>query len=205
VIQPPAYPADSENAYVLLGRLGRPHGVRGMLHVDLAGNHLRDFIGQNVTLCSAEKIDPLIITPGILRTLTLEKAEPARGDVGRVAFAGVADRDSAARLTNLLIVQPLALMRQKARTQHGSQHVQISNLWYFEMLGLKVIDAEDNAFVGMITAIEDMGRNTLVCVALSADSAERHLEIPLEYPYWGRADLDRQEIQLAEWRHFADG
>ncbi|MFZ5629496.1 MAG: hypothetical protein ACOY5B_10240 [Spirochaetota bacterium] len=203
----PVKSIDPENSFVVLGRIGRPHGVRGMLHVDLAGNHLRDFVGQGVTLCSADKIDQLITAPKILKTLILQKAEPAHGDVDRIAFAGVADRDGAAQLTNLLIVQPIALMRQKARAQHGTHHVPVGNLWYFEVYGLNVIDSETHQPIGCISQIEDLGKNTLVTITLNEahSPGQQEITLPLEYPHWGEADLDRQEIQLAEWRHFTEG
>ncbi|MFO1480795.1 MAG: hypothetical protein U1F40_11405 [Turneriella sp.] len=207
MIQPPANHIDPQNSYVVLARVGRPHGVRGMLHVDLAGNHLRDFVGQTVELCSAAQIGQVITSPKILKTLTLEKAEPLQGEVNRVAFAGLSDRDSAAQLTNLLIVQPFALMRQKARAQHGSQHVPMANLWYFEMYGLSVVDSQSKIPIGIISQIEDLGKNTLITVTLNeAHSAQqREIILPLEYPHWGEADLDRQEITLAEWQHFIEG
>lgn len=198
---------EAENSYVVLARVGRPHGVRGMLHVDLAGNHLRDFVGQSVELCRAAQISQVLFAPKILKTLTLEKAEPPHGDVRSVAFAGIADRESAAQLTHLLIVQPFALMRQRARAQHGSQYVPFADLWYFEMYGLGVVDSESKKTIGIISQIEDLGRNTLVTVTLNeAHSAQqRAITLPLEYPHWGEADLDRREITLAEWQHFAEG
>lgn len=207
MIQPPANHIDPQNSYVVLARVGRPHGVRGMLHVDLAGNHLRDFVGQNVALCRADKIEQLITAPKILKSLVLDRAEPAQGDVDRIAFAGIADRDTAAELTNLLVVQPIALMRQKARAQHGSQHVPMANLWYFEMYGLSVVDSLSKIPIGIISQIEDLGKNTLITVTLNeAHSAQqREIILPLEYPHWGEADLDRQEITLAEWQHFIEG
>ncbi len=207
MIQPPANHIDPQNSYVVLARVGRPHGVRGMLHVDLAGNHLRDFVGQNVALCRADKIEQLITAPKILKSLVLDRAEPAQGDVDRIAFAGIADRDTAAELTNLLVVQPIALMRQKARAQHGSQHVPMANLWYFEMYGLSVVDSQSKIPIGIISQIEDLGKNTLITVTLNeAHSAQqREIILPLEYPHWGEADLDRQEITLAEWQHFIEG
>lgn len=206
MIQPSADRIDPENLFVVLGRIGRPHGVRGMLRVDLAGNHLRDFVGQSVELCSAGKIEQLIIAPKIFRTLILERAEPTEGYVQCIAFSGITDRESAAQLTNLLIVQPLALMRRMAREQHASQHVPFASLWYFEMFGLQVIDSESNRAIGVISQIEEWGSNALVTITLNeARSAQqRKITLPLEYPYWGEADLDRQEITLAEWQHFAE-
>lgn len=207
MIQPAAKATSPENSFVVLGRLGRPHGVHGMLRIDLAGEHLRDFVGQQIMLCQGEKIAQVITAPTILRTLTLDKAEPAHGTVSRLAFAGINDRTAAEQLTRLLLVQPIALMRQRARAQHGRQNVAIGHLWYFELYGLTVIDAESGAPIGHITQIEDLGRNTLVTVTLNEGqaAAQRDVVLPLEYPYWGEADLDRQQIQLAEWRHFAEG
>lgn len=203
----PVNAIDAENSYVVLGRLGRPHGVRGMLHVDFAGSHLREFVGENVALCRMDKLAQLVRAPTILQSLLLEKAEPANGEVNRVAFAEVTDRDAAARLTHLLIVQPLTLMRQRARAQHKSARLPIIRLWYFEMFGLTVVDGRDNQPIGHISAIEELGKNTLVTITLNEvrDRAKREITLPLEYPHWGEADLDRNEIQLAEWQHFTEG
>ncbi|GAB4421945.1 MAG: hypothetical protein OHK0011_00100 [Turneriella sp.] len=202
----PLKPIDPENSFVLLGRIGRPHGVRGMLHVDLAGNHLRDFVGQKVALCKADKVEQLVTAPNILKTLILEKAEPVHGDVDRIAFVGFADRETAAELTNLLVVQPISLMRQKARSQHGRQHVPLANLWYFEMFGLSVVDSRDKRQIGQISKIEDLGKNTVVTITLNKQHSHgvEEITLPLEYPHWGEADLDRNEIQLAEWQHFTE-
>jgi ribosomal 30S subunit maturation factor RimM len=198
---------DPESFYVVLGRVGRPHGVRGMLHVDFAGSHLRDFVGESVALCRTDKIAQLVRAPTILQSMLLEQAEPANGDVNRVAFAGVTDRDAAARLTHLLIVQPLALMRQRARAQHASARMPITRLWYFEMFGLTVVDSRDNQQIGHISAIEELGKNTLVTITLNEarSPGQQEITLPLEYPHWGEADLDRNEIQLAEWQHFTEG
>jgi ribosomal 30S subunit maturation factor RimM len=200
---------ETEDSYVVLARVGRPHGVRGMLHVDLTGDHLRDFVGENVTLCRAAQFRQVIAHPQIIKSLMLEKTEPAHGEVKSVGFAGIADRDSAAQLTNLLIVQPFALMRQKARAQHGSQHVPFADLWYFEMYGLSVVDSGSKKPIGVISQIEDLGKNTLVTIQLNSYSSPSasvpgKITLPLEYPHWGEADLDRQEITLAEWEHFIE-
>ncbi len=206
MIQPAANPSDPVNLYVLLARLGRPHGVRGMLNVDLAGNHLRDFVGQTVEICNAKQISPVISAPKILKSLTLSKAEPAQGEVKRVAFAELEMRESAAELTSRLIVKPLALMRQMARAEHGARHVPMAQLWYFEIYGLTVLDARNKRPLGAISEIEDLGSNTLVTVTLNEENSaqQREIILPLEYPHWGKADLDRQEITLAEWQYFLE-
>jgi ribosomal 30S subunit maturation factor RimM len=83
----------------------------------------------------------------------------------------------------------------------------ITRLWYFEMFGLTVVDSRDNQQIGHISAIEELGKNTLVTITLNEarSPGQQEITLPLEYPHWGEADLDRNEIQLAEWQHFTEG
>lgn len=191
---------------VVLGRIGRPHGIAGLVHVDLAGSHLREIVGQKVDICHTDEITPVLESYHIRKSLVVKRAEPAKGDIERVAFEGITDRDAAAALTGLLITLPLETMRQTARTKHGVQHVKLSDLWYFEGFGLTVIDAESKLAIGKICAIEDLGRNTVVSVApLEGQTLLlRALDLPLDYPFWGEADLDLMQITLAEWKPFAE-
>lgn len=191
-----------EHTFVVLARIGRPHGVRGWLNVDLVGNHLREFVGCLVNLAAGE-FTPILHNPTVKKTLRLTGAKPEHGTVKHIAFEGVTDRDAAVQLTNLLLALPLGALQDKARAQRVSNVAPLPELWYFEMYGLRVRDAENHELVGYIVAIEDLGRNTIISVALHRPTGKATtLAIPLEYPHWGKADLDRGEIPLAEWRQF---
>lgn len=191
-----------DRTFVVLGRVGRPHGVRGWLNVDLVGDHLREFVGSPVGLASGQLV-PILHDPAIKNTLPLKGAQPEHGTVKHIAFEGVGDRETAAQFTNLLLVLPLTLMRTRARAQRTSSVVPLHELWYFEIYGLLVRDAENLEPIGHIAAVEDLGRNTVIAIAMHHSSAQvAPLEVPLDYPHWGKADLDRREILLAEWRLF---
>jgi 16S rRNA processing protein RimM len=82
---------------VIIGRLGRPHGVRGLLHARPTG----------ATLATLEPGETVWITPGEApaRGMVVESVEGS-GDRLRVRLAGVADRDGAASLTGAVIEVP---------------------------------------------------------------------------------------------------
>lgn len=189
---------------VLLARIGRPHGVRGALHIDLAGEHLRHIINQKLAILSLPTHPTPVITDYAVKTnLTLAKVEPATGEPRYVQFQEIADRDAAAALTNYAIAAPLSAMRILAANEHRSATPALSQLWYFEIVGLTVLNATDGKKLGSITAIEDLGRNTVITIQPEKGNTLTHpLEIPLNYPHWQGVDLARGTVRLSEWEHF---
>ena len=192
---------------VALARLGSPNGVRGALNVNQAGHHLRGFVGKKITVCKVTGGEAGILTNYTIKgDFTLLRAEPAKGDVTRVQFSEINDRDAAAALTNHVIAAPLAALRAAATAERKNEVISLTDLWYFELLGLSVLDAESGKEIGRIAAVEDLGLNTTVTIepAAAGSLIVSPLEIPLEYPHWQKPDLSERRIALAEWRAFLD-
>lgn len=177
--------------FVTLARLGAPHGVKGGLSVNQVGEHLQHFAGKKVIV---------VDTQGRHKgDFTL-----SRIDSSRVQFSELHDRETAASLTNHFIAAPLTLMREMAKAERTQAPVSISELWYFELKGLTVFDAETQQELGRISHVEDLGLNTVVSVepAPRESLISAPLEIPLNYPHWQKPDLDTRSVRLAEWRVF---
>lgn len=175
---------------VILARIGRPHGVRGALHVDQAGAHLGHFAGHGVYVGNEQQSNEL-------------KLE--RVDTSTVQFAGIHDRDAAAALTNRFILVPLDALKEIVQRERINGAPKIADLWYFELVGMQVIDAESQKPLGKISHVEDSGLNTLVSIE-PGPGAElaKTLDIPLEFPHWHAPDLALNQIGLSEWRIFLD-
>lgn len=184
--------SEMKEPLVTLARLGAPHGVRGALSVSQVGEHLQRFTGKKIAVVDAQgkhKGD-----------FTLSRVDGAR-----VQFAELNDRDAAAKLTNYSIAAPLTLMREMAQADRTQAPVTISELWYFELTGLNVFDADTQQALGRISQVEDLGLNTVVSIepVTGASLIAAPLEIPLNYPHWQKPDLETRSVCLAEWRVFS--
>jgi 16S rRNA processing protein RimM len=87
----PSENAEGGDIKRVVGRIGRPHGLRGEVIVQVR----TDSPGQRFTVGTQFDV-------GAGRTLTVDAARPHSG-VLLVRFAGVADRDAAAQLRGLVL------------------------------------------------------------------------------------------------------
>lgn len=191
---------------IVLGRVGRPHGVTGLLHIDRPGDNLREFTGKEVHLCKAHGNSAILDETSVVKSIVLTRCEPAKGEVTRIQFANLRDRDEAANLTNLLVAVPQSDLSAIAAAKRKSPPQGLHDLWFFEIMGLTVVDAESQIPFARITHIEDLGHNTLIALEPLPNQSllQRRLDIPLEYPHWENADLNARSIKLSEWKAFAE-
>lgn len=169
--------------------------MRGSLHVAASGSHLRSFTGQEVVLTA---------DPGTIQNqkrLRLTRVEPAQGEAKHCQFEGIFDRDAAAALTNWYCLVPRQSLQQLVAAERKEKDVHLQDLWYFEILGLSVLDADSRAGIGQITNVEEHGLNTVITV----EQDSRSLEIPLDFPGWQKPDLAQQSVALADWKAFIPG
>jgi 16S rRNA processing protein RimM len=125
-----------DQALILMGVIGKPHGVRGAVHVhaytdnptSLADFPLRDQRGRRVELAW--------VTDGVAR-VTLFEADR------KIA---VSDRDAAARLVNVQLFVERAALPPAAEDE----------FYLADLIGLAAIGA-DGASLGTITAVHDYG------------------------------------------------
>ena len=149
---------------VQIGRLGRPHGLRG------------EVVLGRVSL-SPEELEAIASFTwegprGERRTLTLASARPAN-DCVLVRFQDVTDRDQAARLTNG------HLFADRQRVPDAGPGM----AYTFQLVGLRVV-TDDGRDLGVIVEVLQTGAHPVYVVR-----GEREIMIPAAGPVVRRVDL----------------
>ncbi|MEO3827320.1 ribosome maturation factor RimM [Actinomadura sp. B10D3] len=127
---------------LVVGRIGRPHGVRGEVTIDVRTDDpdSRFAVGATVTT------DPATAGP-----LTVERARRHSGRL-LVRFAGIGDRDAAEQLRGTwLVVDPGDIPPSADPDDFHDQ----------ELIGLAVVTA-DGADVGQVSGVLHHGQDLLV-------------------------------------------
>ena len=120
-----------------VGRIGRPHGVRGDTHVtftsDVASRHKPGSV-------------LFVETAAGMRELVIERSRPEK-DRFVVHFAGVDDRNDVEKLTNKTLF---------ARPVHDGEA-----LWVHELIGSAVVDTSGTPFGRCVAVIENPAHQIL--------------------------------------------
>ena len=130
---------------VLLGVIGRPHGVRGLVRV-------QSFTAEPAAIAS---YGPLSDEAGT-RKFTLTVVTP--GEMPVVRIAGVDDRDAAARLTGMRLFVDRAVLPPPSDEDE---------FYLADLVGLAVHDGE-GAAVGSIAVVHDHGAGVFLEIARSS-------------------------------------
>jgi len=157
---------------VSIGRLGRPHGVRGELLLDGS-----PFTPEELT---ALRTFTWRAKDGATRSLVLESARPNNQRI-IVHFAGFADRDQAAVLVNGLL-----LAEQSALPDPGP-----GVAYTFQLIGLEVRDAGGRV-LGALEDIVKTGAHPIYVV-----KGEREWLIPAAPEILLNVDLAARTITVA--------
>jgi 16S rRNA processing protein RimM len=184
---------------ILLGVIGRPHGVRGLVHVT---SHTAD-------PAALAEYGPLSDDEGRVFTLAwkgegiAELSERQNGQPTRIA-----DRDAAAKLTNT------RLYIDRARLPAPDN----DECYLADLIGLTAIDTAGQE-LGRVTAVHDHGAGTFLEIGPTLlipftraavpeiDLAARRLTIspPHEIPLSRMAGLGREADQRSERRDAGEG
>ncbi|WP_338625947.1 ribosome maturation factor RimM [Selenomonas sp. TAMA-11512] len=140
----------SKDERIVIGRVGAPHGIKGLLRV----LPLTDF---------PERFDSLkaVYVKDVLREVS---AVEHHGDKLLLCFQGFETREEAARLTGELLSVPRS---EAAPLAEGEYYT-------FDIIGLQVRDTEGNAH-GTITQVLKTGSND---VYVAKDASGKELLIP---------------------------
>lgn len=158
--------------HVLVGRVRRPHGIRGAVVVEsLTDNEERWQVGSEL-LASGGAPD---------RTLVVASAQPHRGAM-LVSFDGYGDREAAETLRNVELSVPLAAVPP---AEEGT--------WYqFQLLGCRCHEATAGD-LGEVVDVEEDGGGLLLIV----DDGERRLPVPFVRAFLEGVDVEAKRIDLA--------
>ena len=155
-------PADT---LVLVGRVGRPHGLQGEVHLD----------GVSLTPLELHEVKHFVWRrPGAGdRALVLETARPANARV-LAGFLGVATREQAAELVNGELWVPREFLPDPGP----------KTAYTFQLIGLRV-ETEEGRVLGRIESVIPTGAHPVYLV-----QGERELLIPAAPDVVRRVDLE---------------
>lgn len=132
--------ADASSQRVAVGVFGAPHGVRGEMR-------LKSFTGDPLAITDYA---PLTDQSG-QRRFVLKKARPFKDDLLIVTVEGVADRDAAARLTNLELYASRDVMPPAEEDE----------FYHADLIGLQAKDP-DGKLIGIVLALHNFGAGDIV-------------------------------------------
>lgn len=166
-------------ATVAVGRVLRPHGVRGEVVVEVSSDNPERFAVGSELLLMAPGEAGEALPEAARRRLTIETVRPHRG-VLLVGFAGVEDRDAADVLRGELAVPGSAVPAPPEGT------------WYhFQLLGCRVVDRAAGELGEVVDLVEDGGGLLLV-----VEGEGRRVPVPFVERFLARVDVAAREIEV---------
>ena len=144
--------SSDEPLYLAVGKLRRPHGVRGEIRMEV----LTDF---------PERLQPgTTVYVGPRRLALRIRSVRWHGDFLLLTFEGYPDRDRVGLLRNMLVTVPAASLPP----------LDEGELYYHQILGLKVV-TDEGEDLGTVTEIMETGANDVFVVT---DAAGHEVLLP---------------------------
>jgi 16S rRNA processing protein RimM len=139
-------PVSGEPVYLVVGMLRRPHGIRGELVMEVHTD-FPERLKKGVAVFVGEQHQPLIVA-----------ATRPHNEGLLIAFKNVHAREDAAQYRNLNVYV------------HASDRPALpaGEFYFHEVIGLKAINAETGAAIGVVTEILETGANDVYVVTNAA-------------------------------------
>lgn len=165
---------------VAVGRVLRPHGVRGEVVVEVASDNPERFVKGAELLLMAPGQAGEASPESARRRLTIDTVRPHRG-VLLVGFAGIEDRDAADAVRGELAVPA------------GEVPEAPEGTWYhFQLLGCRVIDRAAGDLGEVVDLLEDGGGLLLVVAGEG-----RRVPVPFVERFLVGVDVAARRIEVA--------
>jgi 16S rRNA processing protein RimM len=168
-------------ATVLVGRVLRPHGLRGEVVVEVATDNPDRFAVGTTVLWMAAGAAGEAPPDAARERLTVEAVRAHRG-VLLVRFQGYADRDAAGGLRSAELAVPAAAVPEPPAGTY----------YHFQLLGCRVRDEAVGELGEVVDLLEDGGGLLLV-----VEGGGRRLPVPFVAAFLRRVDVAAREIEVA--------
>lgn len=172
-----------DRAFVSVGRLGAPKGVRGDLKVHSYSGESAHF--RKLKVVNLRPAEGLAAKAGVAKALSLKVLRiEGEGSSLTMAFEGYPSPEAARALTGMEIIVP----RANASPLRPNQ-------WYIDdLVGLSLVDAA-GATLAKVESVLEGGAEPWLEVAVKA--AERRTAIvPFRKEYVGKVDIEGGTIEL---------
>lgn len=161
---------------VVVGRIGKAHGIRGEVTVEVRTDEPEDRFAIGSTL----------LVEGSDRRLVVESARPHGGGL-IIAFAGVEDRTTAEGLRGTIL---------QVQRAEGARPDEDDEYYDSDLIGLAVCDADGVALGVVRDVIHLPGQDLLAIGADDADDSGEWL-LPFVSHFVPEIDLDRRTVVVA--------
>jgi 16S rRNA processing protein RimM len=162
-----------EDELLVVGRINRPHGVRGAVIVEGISDWPERFRPGKHLL--------LEVAPSRLEEVTIESCSPHKGKL-LVSFAGSGDRDSAEGLRGRLLFIAASEVMPLGEKEY----------WIHDLTGMSVI-GEDGIKLGVVTEFISGASQDLLVVE---DKNAREFEIPFVEEFIEEVDREASTIRV---------
>lgn len=167
---------------VIVGRVRRPHGVRGEVVVEpMTDAEDRFAPGRRLHACVAG--DGQVGDP--VRDLTVESSRPHAGAM-LVKFESIDDRDQAGELRHAWLV----VDRSQVGPAPAGTH------YHFDLIGCECYDEALGLLGEVVDVVEDGGGSLLAVRPLAESGSERQILIPFVQALLVIVDTDRGRIDM---------
>ena len=135
-----------EPRYLAVGRVRRPHGVRGELRVEIVTSHPRRLLQHRFLLLASPD------SPDVVRRYPVEKLR-VHGDVILLKLGGCDDRNAADGLRGMLVQVPI----QEAVPLEDGEY------YHSQIIGL-MVETETGQLLGRVVEVLETGANDVYVV-----------------------------------------
>lgn len=163
---------------VLLGRVGKPQGLRGQMRLKLY-NPDSDLLWQH---------DKWLLSDGVeIREITAKKIRRLTSDVVVIAIPGISSRDQAEALRGNEVALDADLLPPTDEDE-----------WYVrDLVGLEAVSS-DGAQIGVVR--DTINYPSVDCLVI--ESGEARYEIPMVSPYLESVDIEHGQVVIASLGDF---
>ena len=157
---------------ILVGRVRKPHGIRGDIVIDVQSDVRGRFdAGHSIEVVRAD---------GSRWLATIERSR-LLGKTARISLKGVEDRDAAEELRGATLE---IAMQEVPPAPDGSYY-------FFDLVGCDCTDWKRGALGQVVRVVEDGGG-----LLLEVASGQSSVLIPFVRSYLSRVDIDQKKIEL---------
>jgi 16S rRNA processing protein RimM len=133
-------------AYLVLGEILRPHGIRGELRVRLLTDY-PERIAKLKTVYLADKPEPSAVTPYAVQGMRMN------GDYGLLRLGGIESREDGDRLRGLYVLVDMA----------HAVPLEAGEFYLYQLIGLRV-ETEAGETLGTLVEVLETGANDVYIV-----------------------------------------
>ena len=170
--------SSSEPAFLVVGKLRRPHGVQGEIPLELFSK-LLELLDPEQTVFVGERHQPLLV-----------EASRWKNDLLLLKFHDLDDRTAAEALTNALVYVKTSQLPSLDEGEY----------YYHQLIGLDVYEEEE--FLGVLTEVLQTGAND---VYLVTDAAGKETLIPDTDEVILEINADAGVMRVAKLKWFGEG